>query len=622
MQATCRGSLSPLLVEAPSRGFLRGTLLVLAFSSWGSLRETSTVRGGTRGRRGQEDGAMIPQEEMKNVISVDGSLQPLCATWAYDGVCPNQPCPFSHATKDNRFCLAYFKKVVQGAGAECNRGEACFFGHSPLSRNRFNAYLANRAARMAADDGQRQAAQVQAPAPMQGGNMHTQESHNALAENASLNAKAEPQSSLSFHTCSGSELPNEEEITSERTTQFWPLVLDTVPAAAGTIQSPLLQRAFLVFYSPPYELAAQVSLDLYTNPPKTSHSSRTLTFEEIGMHPDNADHSFFLQCYAQIPAEKGFCADGVFKPPSSYASLTDTGSQTPRYSVLKNMPASHLKAFLTQTRDGHPLVSSVKNRDLTIQNGLKETSLPKALTDLVNSMQANMYVNNDVSTLQQAATFLQHGLKDLNEALLNYYSPIYEHPILLPQKTKKCMRAVINRDHPLYDKWLNLLSRIFSAESGYCTTRLMFPWRGFYLPNKTNGNDKYAWCSFVMCMDLFLGPIPGYPDIDTYSLYQLDRVNSNRHYTIDNVRWMDKANNIANKPAGVDDGSHTQKQRKAQRKARAVEKSTELDKTAYESPYKVSRSVEARNLKSKTESYLTYAGGEGWTQGKTKNEKD
>jgi hypothetical protein len=179
---------------------------------------------------------------MKNVISVDGSLQPLCAAWAYDEVCSNLPCPFSYATKDNRFCLAYFKKVVTGAGAGCNRGKACFFGHSPLSRNRYNAYLANRAARLAADDGQRQAAQT--PAPMQGGNMHIQESHNALAEVASPNAEAERQSSLSFHTCSGSVLLDEEEITSKRTTQLWPLLLDTMPVAAGTIQSPFLQRAF------------------------------------------------------------------------------------------------------------------------------------------------------------------------------------------------------------------------------------------------------------------------------------------------------------------------------------------------------------------------------------------
>jgi hypothetical protein len=52
MQATCRGCLSPLLVEAPSKGSLRETPLVLAFSSWGSLRETSTVGEGTRGSRG------------------------------------------------------------------------------------------------------------------------------------------------------------------------------------------------------------------------------------------------------------------------------------------------------------------------------------------------------------------------------------------------------------------------------------------------------------------------------------------------------------------------------------------------------------------------------------------
>jgi hypothetical protein len=74
------------------------------------------------------------------------------------------------------------------------------------------------------------------------------------------------------------------------------------------------------------------------------------------MHLDSAEHNFFLQCYAEIPAEKGFCADGVCKPPSSYASLTDTGSQTPQCSVLKDMPASYLKAFLTHTRDGKPLI--------------------------------------------------------------------------------------------------------------------------------------------------------------------------------------------------------------------------------------------------------------------------
>jgi hypothetical protein len=78
---------------------------------------------------------------------------------------------------------------------------------------------------MAADNGQRHAVQGQAPVPMQGGNMPIQESHNALAENAPLNAEAEPQSSLTFHTCSGLELLDEDEIISElRTdTQLWPL---------------------------------------------------------------------------------------------------------------------------------------------------------------------------------------------------------------------------------------------------------------------------------------------------------------------------------------------------------------------------------------------------------------
>jgi hypothetical protein len=53
----------------------------------------------------------------------------------------------------------------------------------------------------------------------------------------------------------------------------------------------------------------------------------------------------------------------------------------------------------------------------------------------------------------------------------------------------------------------------------------------------------------------------------------LDRVDSNLHYTIDNVRWIDKANNIANKPAGEDDWTHIPVR---QKKAQTLAKSTEL----------------------------------------------
>jgi hypothetical protein len=45
------------------------------------------------------------------------------------------------------------------------------------------------------------------------------------------------------------------------------------------------------------------------------------------------------------------------------------------------------------------------------------------------------------------------------------------------------------------------------------------------------------------------------------------------------------------------------------------------NKPAYESPYKVIRSVETRNIKIKTESCLTHAGGEKVGNRENKNEK-
>jgi hypothetical protein len=66
------------------------------------------------------------------------------------------------------------------------------------------------------------------------------------------------------------------------------------------------------------------------------------------------------------------------------------------------MSASHLRAFLSQTRN--------ESSSLSLQEEKKfKTNLLKALINLFNGMPAHIYVNNDVSTLQQAATFLEHG---------------------------------------------------------------------------------------------------------------------------------------------------------------------------------------------------------------------
>jgi hypothetical protein len=49
-------------------------------------------------------------------------------------------------------------------------------------------------------------------------------------------------------------------------------------------------------------------------------------------------------------------------------------------------------------------------------------------------------------------------------------------------------------------------------------------------------------------MDLFLGALPLWP-LDTSSNFQLDRKDPMRHYTLDNVRWLNKPDNVANKPS-------------------------------------------------------------------------
>jgi hypothetical protein len=61
--------------------------------------------------------------------------------------------------------------------------------------------------------------------------------------------------------------------------------------------------------------------------------------------------------------------------------------------------------------------------------------------------------------------------------------------------------------------------------------------------------DKYAWFSFAYTCDLLLGPLPLFPT-EAHRQFQLDRIDTIRHYTIDNVRWLSKSDNIANKPPG------------------------------------------------------------------------
>jgi hypothetical protein len=145
---------------------------------------------------------------------------------------------------------------------------------------------------------------------------------------------------------------------------------------------------------------------------------------------------------------------------------------------------------------------------------------------------------------------MQGSLLDLDLLLLEYRSRVYNSSPFKLQTTKAGKQTVLkNTKHPLYDKWGNLQKRVhFDKE--YSTTRLAFPWKGFYSPggHVSSTRDKYAFFSFTYCVDLFLGALPLWP-LDTSSNFQLDRKDPIRHYTLDNIRWLNKPDNVANKPS-------------------------------------------------------------------------
>ncbi|GAQ80831.1 hypothetical protein KFL_000630330 [Klebsormidium nitens] len=78
----------------------------------------------------------IPQERMRAVLSPNRAPVKLCAAYAQDPEgCTDLFCEYSHASKEESFCLQYFDKSDRGIGPGCHFGERrCFFGHGEASR--------------------------------------------------------------------------------------------------------------------------------------------------------------------------------------------------------------------------------------------------------------------------------------------------------------------------------------------------------------------------------------------------------------------------------------------------------------------------------------------------------
>jgi hypothetical protein len=183
--------------------------------------------------------------------------------------------------------------------------------------------------------------------------------------------------------------------------------------------------------------------------------------------------------------------------------------------------------------------------------------LPAEVHNLLATFcQGEFFKNPSVPFTPQFVSYIQNKLEltVLDEILLKYFSrdfsPVYKAcPLKLRQYKNGRKEVVKNKDHPVYEKWESLINRIH-FNSSYATTCLTFPWKGFYLPEGriSSHRDKYAFFSFVHTTDLTLGALPLWP-LDASSHYQLDRNDPLRHYTVDNVRWLEKSDNMANIPS-------------------------------------------------------------------------
>jgi hypothetical protein len=94
------------------------------------------------------------------------------------------------------------RKRHWGQARDAAGARAALLAESQLARNRFNAYLANKAAREAPNDGQH-GARAQQVVPMQGGrDILTEELSNY--NSTALAIRPRSQSSCSFHSCTSS----------------------------------------------------------------------------------------------------------------------------------------------------------------------------------------------------------------------------------------------------------------------------------------------------------------------------------------------------------------------------------------------------------------------------------
>jgi hypothetical protein len=306
-------------------------------------------------------------------------------------------------------------------------------------------------------------------------------------------------------------------------------------------------------YARPLEFAGNTkTIDLVLSRPETRFSKDVAHLTSIGLNLTHPEHQFFHECYMKYSADPSFCVDGVLDSNSSVVSLPTGGAFPPRASVLKQVPRKFRKMFLSRKAAGQ--VSSIQNSALNLNEGgglLLSDDLPPVLhTLLCKFVHSNAFKNPAVPLVSQFLTYLQNGLTSLDEILLKYTSPVYNQCPLRVRLFKNGKKEILkNTLHPAYDKWDSLIKRT-QFDDPYATTRIAFSWKGFYHPKAkvVNLRDKYAFFAFAYATDLFLGALPLWP-LDMSFQFQLDRKDPMRHYTIDNIRWLNRSDNMANRPS-------------------------------------------------------------------------
>ncbi len=128
-----------------------------------------------------------------------------------------------------------------------------------------------------------------------------------------------------------------------------------------------------------------------------------------------------------------------------------------------------------------------------------------------------------------------------------YKSPDYN---TAPLKTNTKGISTRNASHPLHGNWLGMLTRTTGGHNNPSNTHYNVQvepaWNGLYLPGSSNTKDKFAFMTYTLFMDTFLGTKPNFKHTSSAE-FHVDRSNNMLHYSTDNVRFASAALNYHNK---------------------------------------------------------------------------